>query len=208
MSTWTITPDKFLTPKELKALRQVIHADALLAKSRGRQIGYRDMVIIELSVSTGLRVGEISKLHVDDLQLTRKSSSLIVRSGKGGKTRTVQFGSELRKILMEYLEYRSPTSDFVFRSERQDQMTVNAIQKVFKKKAKKAGLPKRYSIHALRHTFCTMIYKASGYNLRMVSQMAGHASQQTSALYAAVLSPDVEKAVEKLESQEFLDSLL
>ncbi|MBT4360570.1 MAG: tyrosine-type recombinase/integrase [Candidatus Marinimicrobia bacterium] len=208
MSTWTITPDKFLTPKELKALRQVIHADALLAKSRGRQIGYRDMVIIELSVSTGLRVGEISKLHVDDLQLTRKSSSLIVRSGKGGKTRTVQFGSELRKILMEYLEYRSPTSDFVFRSERQDQMTVNAIQKVFKKKAKKAGLPKRYSIHALRHTFCTMIYKASGYNLRMVSQMAGHASQNTSALYAAVLSPDVEKAVEKLESQEFLDSLL
>ena len=208
MSTWTITPDKFLTPKELKALRQVIHADALLAKSRGRQIGYRDMVIIELSVSTGLRVGEISKLHVDDLQLTRKSSSLIVRSGKGGKTRTVRFGSELRKILMEYLEYRSPTSDFVFRSERQDQMTVNAIQKVFKKKAKKAGLPKRYSIHALRHTFCTMIYKASGYNLRMVSQMAGHASQNTSALYAAVLSPDVEKAVEKLESQEFLDSLL
>ena len=208
MSAWTITPDKFLKPQEVKALRQVLHADALLAKSRGRQIGYRDMVILELALSTGLRVGEISKLRIDDLQLTRKSSSLIVRSGKGGKTRTVQFGSELRKILMEYLEYRSPTSDFVFRSERQDQMTVNAIQKVFKKKAKKAGLPKRYSIHALRHTFCTMIYKASGYNLRMVSQMAGHASQNTSALYAAVLSPDVEKAVEKLESQEFLDSLL
>ena len=208
MSAWTITPDKFLKPQEVKALRQVLHADALLAKSRGRQIGYRDMVILELALSTGLRVGEISKLRIDDLQLTRKSSSLIVRSGKGGKTRTVRFGSELRKILMEYLEYRSPTSDFVFRSERQDQMTVNAIQKVFKKKAKKAGLPKRYSIHALRHTFCTMIYKASGYNLRMVSQMAGHASQNTSALYAAVLSPDVEKAVEKLESQEFLDSLL
>jgi site-specific recombinase XerD len=208
MSAWVITPDKYLKPQEIKALRQTIHADALLAKSRGRQIGYRDMVIIELALSTGLRVGEISKLRIEDLQLTRKSSSLIVRSGKGGKTRTVQFGSGLRKILREYLEYRSPTSEFVFRSERQDQMTTNAIQKVFKKKAKKAGLPKRYSIHALRHTFCTMIYKASGYNLRMVSQMAGHASQQTSALYAAVLSPDVEKAVEKLESQEFLDSLL
>ena len=208
MSAWIITPDKYLKPQEIKALRQVLHADALLAKSRGRQIGYRDMVILELALSTGLRVGEISKLRIDDLQLTRKNSSLIVRSGKGGKTRTVQFGSGLRKILREYLDYRSPASDFVFRSERQDQMTTNAIQKVFKKKAKKAGLPKRYSIHALRHTFCTMIYKASGYNLRMVSQMAGHVSQQTSALYAAVLSPDVEKAVEKLESQEFLDSLL
>jgi len=208
MSAWTITPDKFLKPQEVKALRQVIHADALLAKSRGRQIGYRDMVILELALSTGLRVGEISKLRVEDLQLTRKSSSLIVHAGKGGKTRTVLFGSELRKILMGYLEYRSPASDFVFRSERQDQMTTNAIQKVFKKKAKKAGLPKRYSIHALRHTYCTMLYKASGYNLRLVSQMAGHASQSTTALYAAVLNPDVEKAVEKLESQEFLDSLL
>ncbi len=208
MSNWIITPDKYLKPQEVKALRKVIHADALLARSRGRQIGYRDMVIIELAISTGLRVGEISKLRVEDLQLNRKNSSLIVQSGKAGKTRTVRFGSGLRKILLEYLDYRNPASDFVFRSERQDQMTVNAIQKVFKKKAKKAGLPKRYSIHALRHTFCTLIYKASGYNLRMVSQMAGHASQNTSALYAAVLSPDVEKAVEKLESQEFLDSLL
>jgi integrase/recombinase XerD len=208
MSNWILTPDKYLKPQEVKALRKAIHADALLARSRGRQIGYRDMVIIELAISTGLRVGEISKLRVEDLQLNRKNSSLIVQSGKAGKTRTVRFGSGLRKILLEYLDYRNPASDFVFRSERQDQMTVNAIQKVFKKKAKKAGLPKRYSIHALRHTFCTLIYKASGYNLRMVSQMAGHASQNTSALYAAVLNPDVEKAVEKLESQEFLDSLL
>ena len=97
MSAWTITPDKFLKPQEVKALRQVLHADALLAKSRGRQIGYRDMVILELALSTGLRVGEISKLRVEDLQLTRKSSSLIVHAGKGGKTRTVQLDLDFGK---------------------------------------------------------------------------------------------------------------
>jgi len=208
MSTWTITPDKYLKPAEVKSLRQAIHADALLAKSRGRQLGVRDMVIIELALSTGLRVGEISALKVEDFQLERGTSSLIVRSGKGGKTRTVFFGSELKKILVDYLKYRSPESEYLFRSERQEFMTVNAIQKVFKKKAKKAGLPARYSIHNLRHSYCTMLYKASGYNLRLVSQMAGHSRLSTSALYAAVMSPDVEKAVEKLGSQEFLDSLL
>jgi len=208
MSTWTITPEKYLTPSEVVSLRQVIHADALLAKSRGRQMGVRDMVIIELALSTGLRVSEISALKVEDLQLDRGSNSLIVRSGKGGKTRSVIFGNELKKILLDYLNYRSPKGEFLFRSERQAFMSVNAIQKVFKKKAKRARLPERYSIHSLRHTYCTMLYKASGYNLRLVSQMAGHASQSTTALYAAVLSPDVEKAVEKMESQDFLDSLL
>ena len=119
----------------------------------------------------------------------------------------VQFGVNLKNIILEYLEYRNTDSEYLFESERQDFMSVSALQKVFKKAAKAADLPARYSFHTLRHTFCTMIYKASGYNLRMVSQMAGHASQQTSALYAAVMSQDVQKAVEEMESKDFLDSL-
>ena len=207
MSTWIITPDKYLHADEVKKLRASIHANALLAKSKGRQMGVRAMVIIELGVSTGLRVGEVSKLKVEDLQLKRGQNSLIVRSGKGGKTRVVQFGVGLKNILLEYLDYRDTESDYLFASERQEFMSVSALQKVFKKAALAADLPARYSIHALRHTFCTMIYKASGYNLRMVSQMAGHVSQQTSALYAAVMSQDVQKAVEEMESKDFLDSL-
>ncbi|MCH7731724.1 MAG: tyrosine-type recombinase/integrase [Candidatus Marinimicrobia bacterium] len=48
-------------------------------------------------------------------------------------------------------------------------MTRSAIQKVFKKMARKAELPERYSIHSLRHTYATNLYKASGYNLRLVN---------------------------------------
>jgi integrase/recombinase XerD len=207
MSTWIITPDKYLHPDEVKKLRASIHANALLAKSKGRQMGFRSMVIIELGLSTGIRVGEMSKLKVDDLQLKRGQNSLIVRSGKGGKTRVVQFGVNLKNIILEYLEYRKSESEYLFASERQEFMSVSALQKVFKKEAKAADLPARYSIHALRHTFCTLAYKASGYNLRLVSIMAGHASPQVTAVYAAVMNPDIEKAVQEMESKDFLDSL-
>jgi integrase/recombinase XerD len=207
MSTWIITPDKYLHPDEVKKLRASIHARALLAKSKGRQLGYRAMVIIELGISTGLRVGEISKLKVEDLQLKRGQNSLIVRYGKGGKTRVVQFGVNLKNIILEYLEYRSTDSEYLFASERQEFMSASALQKVFKKEAKAADLPARYSIHALRHTFCTLAYKASGYNLRLVSIMAGHSSPQVTAVYAAVMNPDIEKAVQEMESKDFLDSL-
>jgi integrase/recombinase XerD len=207
VSTWIITPDKYLHPDEVKKLRASIHANALLAKSRGRQIDVRNMVVIELGISTGLRVGEISKLKIEDLQLKRGQNSLVVISGKGGKTRLVQFGVGLKNILLEYLDYRDTNSEYLFASERQLFMSVSALQKVFKRAAKKAGLPARYSIHALRHTFCTMLYKASGYNLRLVSLMAGHSSPNTTAVYAAVVNPDIEKAFQEMESEGFLDSI-
>jgi integrase/recombinase XerD len=207
LSTWIITPDKYLHPDEVKKLRTSIHANALLAKSKGRQMDLRAMVIIELGLSTGLRVGEMSKLKVEDLQLKRGQNSLIVRSGKGGKTRVVQFGVNLKNIILEYLEHRSTDSEYLFASERQKFMSVSALQKVFKKASKKAGLPTRYSIHALRHTFCTMLYKASGYNLRLVSLMAGHSSPNTTAVYAAVVNPDIEKAFQEMDSEGFLDSI-
>jgi integrase/recombinase XerD len=207
VSTWIITPDKYLHPDEVKKLRASVHANALLAKSKGRQMDVRNMVVIELGISTGLRVGEISKLKIEDLQLKRGQNSLVVISGKGGKTRLVQFGVGLKNILLEYLDYRDTDSEYLFASERQLFMSVSALQKVFKRAAKKAGLPARYSIHALRHTFCTMLYKASGYNLRLVSLMAGHSSPNTTAVYAAVVNPDIEKAFQEMESEGFLDSI-
>ena len=119
----------------------------------------------------------------------------------------VQFGVGLKNILLEYLEYRDTESEYLFASERQEFMSVSALQKVFKKAALAADLPTRYSFHTLRHTFCTMLYKASGYNLRLVSLMAGHSSPNTTAVYAAVVNPDIEKAFQEMESEGFLDSI-
>ena len=77
-------------------------------------------------------------------------------------------------------------------------MTTSAIQRVFKKYAKKADLDERYSIHSLRHTYSTMLYRSSGYNLRMVQKQLGHSSPSITAVYADVVDEDLEEAVEKL----------
>jgi integrase/recombinase XerD len=202
MSPWVITPDKYLHADQIQALRKMIEASMLQAKSKGRQIAVRDYTVIEVAIGTGLRVSELSNLLVADIQLGRGQNSLIVRKGKGDKTRVVAFSTRLKNIIQEYLDYRNTDSPYLFYSARSEQIMVSGLQKIFKNNARKSGLDSRYSIHCLRHTYATELYKASGYNLRLVQQQLGHSSIQTTSVYSAVMNPDIEKAVEAMDSME------
>jgi len=202
MSTWIITPDKYLHPDEVQTLRKTIESAMLRAKSKGRQIAVRDYTVIEVALGTGLRVSELSNLLVSEIQLGRGQNSLIVSRGKGGKTGVVQFSTRLKNIILEYLDYRESDSPYLFYSARSDQIKVSGLQKIFKNCARKAGLDSRYSIHCLRHTYATLLYKASGYNLRLVMSQLRHSNIQTTSVYSAVINPDLEKAVEAMDSME------
>ena len=196
-SQWIMSFEKLMSETEVKALRTVLEAGAIIAKSKARQGPVRDQCIIELALGTGLRVSEISQLKLDDIDLKRGGNSLIVRHGKGDKQRVVKFSSKLKSLILESIEYRNKDSEYLFPSERQDYMSSNGIQKVFKKWAKKAGLPKRYSIHSCRHYYATALLKVSK-NLRLVQMQCGHASPQTTTVYAQVLDEEITEAVEKL----------
>jgi len=202
MPQWTITPDKYLTAEEVKQLRKTCQEAALIGKSKGNQAPVRDATIIELALGTGLRVSELANLRIEHLFLKKGQNSLLVKNGKGRKDRVVVFNAKLKNQIHEYLDYRTSNSPYLFPSERGEYMTTSAIQKVFKKLARKAGLPARYSIHALRHNHATAVYVASGYNLRLVQQQLGHSSPTVTSVYAAVLNKDLEKAVENLEFEE------
>lgn len=202
MPQWTITPDKYLTADEVRQLRKTCLETALIAKSRGNQAPVRDATIIELALGTGLRVSELANLRIEHLFLKKGQNSLLVKNGKGGKDRVVVFNAKLKNQIREYLDYRTSNSPYLLPSERGDQMSISAIQIVFKKMARKTGLSRRYSIHSLRHTHATELYKASGYNLRLVQQQLGHSNITTTSVYAAVMNKDLEKAVENLEFEE------
>ena len=202
MSTWIITPDKYLHADEVQSLRKTIEASMLRAKSKGRQIAVRDYTVIEVALGTGLRVSELSNLLVADIQLGRGQNSLVVKKGKGGKTGVVQFSTRLKNIILEYLDYRDSDSPYLFYSARSEQIMVSGLQKIFKNNTRKAGIDSRYSIHSLRHTYATELYKASGYNLRLVQQQLRHSSIQTTSVYSAVINPDIEKAVEAMDAME------
>ena len=200
MATWVVSPEKFLAPDDVHRLRRLLGDAATLARARGTQAAVRDQLIIELALGTGLRVSELSYLKVEDLFLKKGQNSLLVRDGKGGKQRVVQFSPGLKKLIQEFLNYISANSPFLFPSQRNPHMTASGIQQVFKRWAAKAGLPKRYSIHCLRHTYATRLHKASGYNLRLVQKQLGHSSVATTQVYADVLNEDVEKALANLDA--------
>ncbi len=196
-SQWLMSFSKLMSEDETTALRKTLEAAVIIAKSKAHQGPVRDQCIIELALGTGLRVSEISQLKLEDIDLKRGGNSLIVRHGKGGKQRIVKFSSKLKTVILEYLEYRDKDTEFLFPSERRDYMSSNAIQKVFKKWAKKAGLPARFSIHSCRHFYATALLKVSK-NLRLTQVQLGHSNPQTTTVYAQVLDEEITEAVEKL----------
>lgn len=202
MPNWIISPEKYLSPDDVKALRKTCQDAALLARSKGNRAPVRDAVIIEIALGTGLRVSELSNLKVADLYLKKGQNALHVRNGKGGKDRLVQFGAKLKDQILAYLHYRQSSSLYLFPSKHGEQITASGIQQVFKKWASKAGLPTHYSIHSLRHTYAVRLYKASGYNLRLVQKQLGHSSVSTTQVYADVMDEDVDQAMENLDLDE------
>ena len=199
MSQWIVTPDKFLTDEESKKLRRMCEEAAIIAKSKGNQMAVRNRLIIEMALGTGLRVSELANLKIDDIHIRKGQNSLIVNNGKGGKHRAVGFNNKLKVLVQEYLDYRKSMSSYLFASERGEKMTRFGVGRVFKTMAAKAGLDSKHSIHTLRHTYATNLYKASGYNLRMVQKQLGHSSITTTTVYSDVLNQDLTDALENLE---------
>ena len=199
MSQWIVTPDKFLTDEESKKLRRMCEEAAIIAKSKGNQMAVRNRLIIEIALGTGLRVSELANLKVDDIHIRKGQYSLKVNNGKGGKHRVVGFNNKLKVLVQEYLDYRKSMSSYLFASERGEKMTRFGVGRVFKTMAAKAGLDSKHSIHTLRHTYATNLYKASGYNLRMVQKQLGHSSITTTTVYSDVLNQDLTDALENLE---------
>ena len=192
---WILTPDKFLTEEEVQKLRKICIDASDLAKSKKQYKPIRDWMIIDLALQAGLRVGEISNLELTDLFIEKGHSHIHIRQGKGNKSRLVTIGETLRNHLRRYLKVRKSESQNIFISERSDKMTTSAIQKAVKKAMGLAGLAKHYSVHSLRHTYATLLYKSSCNNLRLVQQQLGHSSVQTTTVYANVMNEDVAKAV-------------
>lgn len=202
---WMLDRNKYLSLREAKQLLKTASHLAETGMFYGHAIAVRDYFIIHLALETGLRVSEIAQLDCGDIHINQKTGSLIVRKGKGSKKRIVRFNSEFRRHYEEYLNWKQvceePTgfSDpLLISSHTGGHMTSRAIEKVFKRVAAKANLPKYYSIHCCRHTYACQLYKASGYNLRLVQKQLGHSSSHTTEIYADVMNQDTARSLEKL----------
>jgi len=157
-SNWVLDPGKFLTREEVNRLLETAKKRAELALARGNKVAVRDYFIVDLALSTGLRVAEIADLKCKDIFLRDRFCALLVRNGKGGKKRLVRFNGSFKSHYMAFVAWKQtvgePTglSDPLFLSSNTGRhMTTRALEKAFKRTAARAGLPSHYSIHCLRH---------------------------------------------------------
>jgi site-specific recombinase XerD len=204
-SNWVLEPGKFLSREEVNRLLETARKRAELAIGHGNKVAVRDYFIVDLALSTGLRVAEIADLKCSDIFIREQFCALLVRNGKGGKKRLVRFNGAFRKHYEEYICWKQcvgepvgPGYPLFLSSNTGGQMTTRALEKAFKRTASRVGLPSHYSIHCLRHTYACELYRASGYNLRLVQKQLGHAHIGTTQVYADVMDPDAQRALKHL----------
>jgi len=170
----------FLTLEEVEAL--------LAAPDATTPTGLRDLAMLELLYATGLRVSELVKLTVNDLQLT---AGYLVARGKGNKERIVPFGKAAAERVGAYLQgvrpllLRGRVSTALFVTPRGGPFTRQGFWKLVRRYALKAGIRKAISPHKLRHSFATHLVER-GADLRAVQQMLGHADIGTTQIYTHV----------------------
>jgi integrase/recombinase XerD len=159
----------------------------------------RDLAILQLLRHTGIRVGELTALRLDDVTLSERKGQLVVRSGKGSKYRVVPLNADARKAVNDYLAVRpKATSESLFLGRRSAGLSERSVEKLVLKYAHHAGL-EDVSPHTLRHTFGKSALDA-GVDLVTVSRLMGHERLETTAIYTTPSSQDLEKAVARLEA--------
>lgn len=201
-----LTQEDFMSQEQITRLKETCRTAAQKAKEEGRKIPVRDWAVLHVALDAGLRASEICDLKIGDLLVTQGQSSIIVRSGKGNKKRGVTIGRDLQQHLRRFVSWKESVGEqtgednylFVSPRGKSNRMSRQAVYHLFKRWADKADLPSRFSIHSCRHSYASMLYKSSDYNLRLVQAQLGHSSIQTTQVYADVLNEDAEQAVNDL----------
>ncbi len=199
--SWAVNETKFLDLEKVKKLRQKLKEAKNKALKENKIVPVRNWFMVELGLFTGLRVEEMVNLKESDFHLKGGHSSLTVNHGKGDKPRTVYLPEAFKSECFFYLSWKEKAvvqSDYLFTNSSGRQLTKRALQKAFKRCLMLAGLEAHYSIHCLRHTYGSFLYKSSSHNLRMVQEQLGHSSIRTTEIYASLMNEDVKKAVDKI----------
>ena len=168
-----------------RRLPSILTKEEVVALLEAAQLNPKHYAIIATLYSTGLRLGELVKLQIPDID--SKAMLVHVRQGKGGKDRHVQLSSHLLEILRAY--YRSclvKPKTWLFPGAKNDgPLDPSGIQRMVPAIARKAGIEKHISPHTLRHCFATHLLEDHT-DLRTIQSMLGHSSIQTTEVYLHV----------------------
>ncbi|NLE65182.1 MAG: site-specific tyrosine recombinase XerD [Elusimicrobia bacterium] len=180
------------TPKLWKRVPDVLtqaEVEQMISLAGGRDAqAVRDRAMLELFYASGLRVSELAGLSLESVNL---QVGFVRCLGKGSKERIIPVGKGAREALERYLQKARArllggrASSALFLSRLGTPLTRQALWKIIKAYAAKAGIKKTIKPHTLRHTFATHLLE-HGADLRSVQEMLGHADISTTQIYTHV----------------------
>jgi integrase/recombinase XerC len=173
-------------PKARKRLPNTLDVDQmakLLAFEPANALEVRDLALMELFYSGGLRLTELISLKLRDLDLSEGSARVL---GKGNKERIAPIGSKASKALKRWLKERTalarPDCEALFVGRNGSALSARAVQLRVAARARAQGLPQRVHPHLFRHSFATHLLESSR-DLRGVQELLGHANISTTQVY-------------------------
>ena len=185
---------KYMDLDEVKQFRTVTEAKSIVDLKAGRVAGVRAWMLVDLALSTGLRVSEMAALTIKDVDLKRSCMSVTRLKRKKKVRETMALGKDLAQHLKDYIAWTDRKSGALFVGSR-GTLTAQGLQRIWKRSVKLAGLPNELSIHSARHTIAVHLLRKTS-NLRQVQKQLGHASPATTAnMYADISFEDMQDGV-------------
>jgi len=160
----------------------------------------RDFTIISFIIYTGVRVNELTNVHISDIDFYQSAVRVV---GKGSKERIIPIAGELLELIKKYLQSRKIKGKYLFINRFGEKLSSLSIQIIVKKYTEAAHIKKHVTPHKLRHTFATLALE-SGVSPITISELLGHSSLNTTMKYTHVTNKLSEEAVKKIvNSTEF-----
>lgn len=184
-------------PKKSRILPTVLSQEEIIRLIQVTK-NLKHRAIIALLYSSGLRIGELTKLELRDIDIERRQ--IIVKNGKGRKDRFVVLANAFLPLLQNYLVTYKPSYYFV-EGQGSINYTESSIRKFLSTSTKLAKIEKRVTPHTLRHSYATHLLE-NGVGLRHIQELLGHAKPETTMIYTHVAKKDL------LEIQSPLDTIL
>lgn len=189
------SPMKRIHKIKTKKVVKTVISDEAIEKLRDNCLECRDLAIIDLLYSTGMRVGELVNLNVDDIDLERREC---VVHGKGGKERRVYFDAKAKVHLKEYISSRTDTSAalFVTLNAPHKRLMISGVEIRMRELGRSVDLD-RIHPHKFRRTMATRAID-KGMPIEQVQKILGHSQIDTTMQYAMVNQTNVKNSHQKI----------
>ena len=196
----TIEAETLVLPKKESKLPSVL-SQAEVMNILGAVRNIKHFVILALLYSSGLRVGELIDLKLEDLDFDR--FQIHIRKGKGKKDRYVGMSKHLAPVIKRYIyEYRPET--YLLNGQHALRYTASSVRKIVQKAVRQTGIRKRVTPHTLRHSYATHMLEG-GVDIRHIQELLGHNKPETTMIYTHVTTKQLTDIKSPLD--ELVDNL-